>query len=151
MQRVNNTGQILHAYRYTAFGIEINANPNNTNMFRFNGEYWDAHRGEYYLRARAFNPRLGRFSQPDPYWTIHAGNMQFGTEPRHLNELTVNPLALQLGMSNPFSSLTPTIVPDVWAITQSGNLYVFGINNPVMFKIRVVNLLKLPLLLWLRL
>ncbi|MCL2286024.1 MAG: M91 family zinc metallopeptidase, partial [Firmicutes bacterium] len=37
----------------------------------FGGEYWDAHRGEYYLRARSFSPRLGRFTQPDPFLGIH--------------------------------------------------------------------------------
>jgi len=42
----------------------------NTNPFRYAGEYFDSHRGEYYLRARHFNPRLGRFTQSDPYWNV---------------------------------------------------------------------------------
>ena len=74
VQRVNAQGVVLRNYRYTAFGSEVSPDSSNTNPFRFNGEYWDAHRGEYYLRARSFNPRTGRFTQPDPFWGIH--NMQ---------------------------------------------------------------------------
>jgi len=82
VQRSNASGAITHSYRYTAFGNELpngqsagttTTNPSN-NPWRFAGEYWDAHRGEYYLRARSFNPRTGRFTQQDPFWGIH--NMQ---------------------------------------------------------------------------
>ncbi|MCL1883482.1 MAG: hypothetical protein FWF81_07010, partial [Defluviitaleaceae bacterium] len=66
VHRVNQSGGLLQNYRYTAFGIEQRPNPQNTNPFRFNGEYWDWEREEYYLRARSFNPRTGRFTQPDP-------------------------------------------------------------------------------------
>ena len=71
VQRVNAQGQILRNYRYTAFGVELNPDENNGNPFRFAGEYWDAETGTYYLRARSFNPRLGRFTQPDWHWNIH--------------------------------------------------------------------------------
>ena len=73
-QRTCDQGVIIAIYRYSAFGVELNPAVGNTNRFRFAGEYWDTHRGEYYLRARSFNPRLGRFTQPDPFWGIH--NMQ---------------------------------------------------------------------------
>ena len=36
--------------------------------------YWDAHRGEYMTPNRMFNPRTGRWTQPDPFWGLH--NMQ---------------------------------------------------------------------------
>ena len=80
----NNNIHILHVYMYDAFGNELNPNPNpnpnpentttNTNPFRFAGEYFDIETGTYYLRARHYNPRTGRFTQPDPHWNIH--NMQ---------------------------------------------------------------------------
>ena len=57
-----------------------------------------------------FDPRIGRFTQPDPHWNV--GNMQFG-----------DTRVMRNGR----------LVPDAWAITQAGNLFVFGINNPVMF------------------
>jgi len=74
IQRTNASGSVVHLYRYTAFGVEFNNNAGNTNPWRFAGEYWDAERGEYYLRARSFNPRTGRFTQPDPFWNTR--NMQ---------------------------------------------------------------------------
>jgi len=43
----------------------------------YSGEYFDLSRGEYYLRARHFNPTTGRFTQPDPFWNIH--NIQGST------------------------------------------------------------------------
>jgi RHS repeat-associated protein len=74
MQRVNEQGNVIHTYRYTAFGVEQNPSANNTNPFRFAGEYYDIETGTIYLRARVFNPRTGRFTQADSYWGIH--NMQ---------------------------------------------------------------------------
>ena len=74
VQRTNESGAVIRTYLYTAFGIEINPAENNTNPFRFAGEYYDWERGEIYLRARSFNPRTGRFTQPDPFWNI--SNMQ---------------------------------------------------------------------------
>ena len=78
MHRTDNGGNLIHTYQYNAFGNEVyhihEYEPFSDNPFRFNGEYWDWERGEYYLRARSYNPRLGRFTQPDPFWNIH--NMQ---------------------------------------------------------------------------
>ena len=110
VQRVNAQGVVLRNYRYTAFGSEVNNDQNNTNPWRFNGEYWDAHRGEYYLRARSFNPRTGRFTQPDPFWNIH--NMAFGNSPVMMNGRPV---------------------PNHWAMVQAGNLFMYCMHNPVMF------------------
>jgi RHS repeat-associated protein len=47
------------------FGNENGPDPADTNPFRYCGEYWDDETGTYYLRARAFSPRLGRFTQED--------------------------------------------------------------------------------------
>ena len=71
VQRVDNSGNVLQTYRYTAFGVEISPNPTDTNRFRFAGMYWDAHRSEYMTRHRMFNPRIGRWTQPDPFWNRH--------------------------------------------------------------------------------
>ena len=71
VQRVNAQGQILRNYRYTAFGVELSPNENNGNPFRFASMYWDAETGTYYTPNRHFNPRTGRWTQPDPYWNIH--------------------------------------------------------------------------------
>jgi len=95
-------------YRYWRIGNELNQNSNDTNPFRFAGEYWDSNSGTYYLRARNYNPTIGRFTQEDPHWNIR--NMVFGNNPREMN-------------SRP--------VPNRLAIMQSGNLYVYALNNPI--------------------
>jgi len=76
VQRVNAQGQILRNYRYTAFGNEISLDFNNTSPWRFNGMYWDNHRSEYMTPNRMFNPRTGRWTQPDPFFNIRNGNLQ---------------------------------------------------------------------------
>jgi RHS repeat-associated protein len=74
VQRVGDEKQVFQNYRYTAFGINLGSTFGSSNPFRYAGEYWDGESGEYYLRARSYNPRTGRFTQADPYWNI--GNMQ---------------------------------------------------------------------------
>ena len=112
MQRTDNNGNVLHTYQYDAFGNEFfhlhEYVPYSDNPFRFGGEYWDWERGEYYLRARSYNPRLGRFTQADPHWGLH--NMVFGDSPTLLNG---------------------RLMPSVHAILQAANLFVFVMNNPV--------------------
>ena len=110
VQRVDMNGNVLRNYWYTAFGIEFFPNFTNSNPFQFNAEYWDSHRGEYYLRARSYNPRTGRFSQPDPFWNVH--NMAFGNSPVMMNGRPV---------------------PNPWAMVQAGNLFMYCMHNPVMF------------------
>ncbi|MCL1858453.1 MAG: polymorphic toxin type 44 domain-containing protein [Oscillospiraceae bacterium] len=38
----------------------------DTNPFRYCGEYYDGETGTLYLRARYYDPRIGRFTQEDP-------------------------------------------------------------------------------------
>jgi len=97
VQRVDNQGNVIHTYRYDAFGNQLNGNETNTNPFRFAAEYYDWETGFIYLRARFYNPAIGRFISEDPHWTIR--NMQ----------------------------------SSVAAIMQSSNLFVFAVNNPVMW------------------
>ena len=131
VEQGSNRVIVLHTYQYTAFGNLLNQNqplgselnrlqtylnPDfskinpNTNPFRFAGEYWDWETGTYYLRARHFNPRTGRFTQPDPHW--HLGNMIFGDSS---------------------VMLSGRLAPDRFAIMQSGNLFMYTMHNPVMF------------------
>ncbi|WP_442945430.1 RHS repeat-associated core domain-containing protein [Oceanirhabdus sp. W0125-5] len=41
---------------------------NDTNPFRYGGEYFDSETGLYYLRARYYDPKIGRFTTEDSYW-----------------------------------------------------------------------------------
>jgi len=82
VHRTNDAGTILRTYRYDAFGNEWQPDRQNTNPFRFNGEYFDFETGRYYLRFRSYCSRTGRFTQEDPLshallgiCIIQAGNM----------------------------------------------------------------------------
>jgi len=77
-QRVNNTGQVLHSYQFSAFGVEVNPDTNNGNRFRFNGMYYDIHRSEYMTPNRIYSPRRGRWNSPDPLFHALHGNLQDG-------------------------------------------------------------------------
>jgi RHS repeat-associated protein len=73
------TADVTRTYRYDAFGNQVAPDPNDTNPFRYNAEYFDAETGKYYLRFRYYNPTIGRFTQEDPIrfdlnWYIYANN-----------------------------------------------------------------------------
>jgi len=117
---VNDDGEILHTYRYNAFGAELAPCEDNTNPFRFCAEYYDFETGRIYLRARSYDPHIGRFTQEDPYWGIH--NMIYGDEPIPINK-----------WQDEDGNEHYNLAPDTWAIIQAGNLYVYCGNNPIMF------------------
>ena len=97
VQRTNASGNVIHSYRFDAFGNQLSQDSINTNPFRFSGEYYDWETGFIYLRARYLNTMTGRFISADPFWGIH--NMQGSPAAR----------------------------------MQSGNLFAFVMNNPVMW------------------
>lgn len=60
-------GNVTKSYDYDIFGNEKNIDPKDTNPFRYVGEYYDNETGDYYLRARYYNPADGRFISEDTY------------------------------------------------------------------------------------
>ena len=80
---------------------------------RYCGEYHDAETGFIYLRARYYDPTIGRFASEDPHWNLD--NMIYG-DPEESETLDVAPK-----------------VPSYIAIAQSTNLYPYCANNPVSF------------------
>lgn len=68
VQLTNSSGNVIKTYDYDAFGNEKNPDTTDTNPFRYCGEYFDKETGTYYLRARYYNPLIGRFITEDSYW-----------------------------------------------------------------------------------
>ena len=64
---IDNEGEKIKTYRYDAFGVEKNPDENDTNPFRYCGEYFDKETGTIYLRARSYDPSIGRFITRDSY------------------------------------------------------------------------------------
>ncbi|HEX9059398.1 MAG TPA: RHS repeat-associated core domain-containing protein [Clostridia bacterium] len=56
---------MVKSYNYDAFGNEKSPDANDTNPFRYCGEYFDKETGTVYLRARYYNPADGRFVSED--------------------------------------------------------------------------------------
>ncbi len=60
-------GNVVNSYSYDAFGNTLEANEQGHNRFRYSGEQFDPVTNHYYLRARFYNPVVGRFTQEDEY------------------------------------------------------------------------------------
>lgn len=113
-------GTVTRSYGYDAFGVEVEPDEEDENPFRYCGEYYDTETGTYYLRARSYDPTIGRFTAEDTHWG--PANAFFGDEPRQIGEY-----------KDALGTSVYTYAPDIMAIRQSGNLYVYCAGNPVMF------------------
>lgn len=57
---------MVATYEYDAFGGLRSKTGAADTDFRFTGEQWDSDTGFYYLRARYYDPAIGRFVRRDP-------------------------------------------------------------------------------------
>lgn len=60
--------RVLNYYEYDAFGNTIRCEEQVHKRFRYTGEQYDILTGQYYLRARYYNPVIARFTQEDTYY-----------------------------------------------------------------------------------
>jgi RHS repeat-associated protein len=67
VQLTDAAGEVTKNYEYDAFGVEENPSAADSNPFRYCGEYLDLSSGTYYLRARYYDPTIGRFLSEDTY------------------------------------------------------------------------------------
>jgi len=64
---VNAAGAVINHLDYDSFGqLLAQTNPAFGDRYTFTGREYDATLGLYYLRARHYDPRLGRFTAEDP-------------------------------------------------------------------------------------
>ena len=59
--------EIENNYSYDVFGNVREQQENVKNIFKYAGEQFDKETQQYYLRARFYNPVVGRFTQEDVY------------------------------------------------------------------------------------
>ena len=79
VQLITAAGVLGRSYDYDAFGNGVSPSAIDTNPFRYAGQYFDRETGTYYLRARYYDPGIGRFTQRDPLgagsnWYIYCLN-----------------------------------------------------------------------------
>ena len=108
VQLSNSAGTVIKTYDYDAFGVEKNPVATDANPFRYCGEYLDFETNTYYLRARYYDPGIGRFTSEDTHW--NPVNRVYGDNP-----------------------VKYAYAPNITVIMQSNNLYVYGINNPLFW------------------
>jgi RHS repeat-associated protein len=63
----NDHQEEVNAYHYDAFGKVLEAREGITNPITYTGQQYDQATQQYYLRARFYNPAIGRFTQEDVY------------------------------------------------------------------------------------
>jgi RHS repeat-associated protein len=63
----DESGGVIDSYTYDAFGSLINSTGGTENKYLFAGEQFDENLGQYYLRARYYDPSAGRFTRRDTY------------------------------------------------------------------------------------
>ncbi|HEU0296347.1 MAG TPA: RHS repeat-associated core domain-containing protein, partial [Anaerolineales bacterium] len=67
LTNTNNPATVTDTYSYTAFGELLNHNGTTVNPYQYTGQQFDSLTGLYSLRARYYNPALGRFLSQDTY------------------------------------------------------------------------------------
>lgn len=67
VQLTDGNGNVTRVYEYDSFGNELEQDGRDDNPFRYCGEYFDKETGEVYLRARYYQPIVGRFLTRDTY------------------------------------------------------------------------------------
>ena len=65
--RIPQGRETENIYQYDAFGNLIEKREDITNRILYTGQQYDQETGQYYLRARYYNPVVGRFLQEDTY------------------------------------------------------------------------------------
>ena len=116
------------------------------NQFRYCGEYFDQETDSYYLRARYYDPALGRFISEDTHW--NTDNMIYNAE-KIEEDLELNSFAaynFSIEFKDSFVEVLnksqkndnefviyKSEIPDIYLILQSANLYNYACNNPITF------------------
>lgn len=65
----DQTGVKTDTYTYTAFGNEVAKTGTTTNPYRFGGQHgyqYNTSTGDYYIRARTYEPKQSRWTSKDP-------------------------------------------------------------------------------------
>jgi RHS repeat-associated protein len=109
-QAVDLAGAVLLVQRFDAFGQTVATSGTLINAIGYRGERLDATLGQYYLRARFYDPGSGRFMAVDPY----AGN-------------TADPISLHRYLYAHSDGLNKSDPTGMWSLgVRVAGLAVFG-------------------------
>lgn len=126
---VNRAGVIENEYGYDAFGMRTNVTTTGASTRHgYTGEHYDEETGLLYLRARYYDPMIGRFISVDPY----LGRLEEpGTQNRYAYVgnnplLYVDPSGLDSVNFNVGIGLGPGVNFGVSIDTSNGDVYTSG-------------------------
>jgi|GEM_PF-4483916 len=72
---VNSGGDVVQTYNYDSSGNALGFTPSSAiTEYLYNQQYYDVISGQYYFRARDYDPATGTFTQQDSY-TVNPGDM----------------------------------------------------------------------------
>jgi len=63
---INTADQVVNAYEYDPWGLPLSTSEAVPQPFKYGGREYDSETGFYYLRARYYDPQIGRFISEDP-------------------------------------------------------------------------------------
>ena len=116
IQLLGFDGDVDKTYDYDAYGNEYARDLGDSNPFRYCGEYYDTETGFIYLRARYYDPATGRFVAMDTHW--NPSNAIYGDNP----------------VKTSSAEDCKSLYPNINAIKQSSNTYIYCTNNPIAYK-----------------
>jgi RHS repeat-associated protein len=120
-QLTNASGTVTKTYGYDAFGNETSASTSDANPFRYAGEYYDKETGDYYLRARNYDPVLGRMHSED---SVRARQMNIFEPYGYYQDYQLSGGVFRDSEKRLFVVIDPL----------SLNLYTYCQNNPIMYQ-----------------
>lgn len=73
MTDATTDANVTHQYQYDDFGQVLQSHEENTNLFRYVGVHGVMHEtnGLTFMRARYYDPTIGRFNSEDPIWSTN--------------------------------------------------------------------------------
>jgi len=135
IQLFNESGNVVNSYQYDEWGNMLSYNEQIVNPIRYAGEYYDEESGLYYLRARYYDPVLGRFISKDSYegsisnplslnrYSYCAGNPVVFNDPSGHEYRWIREMAAEVGATVKWDEKTRSAI-----ITYQGKETVYSID-----------------------
>ncbi len=118
------TGSSTASYSYDAFGALRSSVGGGSNYWLFTGEQRDSDSGFYYLRARQYDPTIGRFFTRDP---LPSRNRYAYVGNNPVNALDPYVLLCDLGLFDPCEEVDERVVQPIHnTVSAAGNAFETG-------------------------